>query len=69
MNAILRLTCADKKGIVAAVTSFIARNNGNIVNLDQYTDPAAKRFFMRLEWELTGFKLPREKIAGALKKF
>ena len=69
MNAVLKLTCADKKGIVAAVTKFIAENNGNIVNLDQYTDHAQKLFFMRLEWDLTGFKIPREKIAGALKKF
>jgi formyltetrahydrofolate deformylase len=69
VKAILKLTCRDRRGIVAAVTNFIARHNGNIVNLDQYTDPAAKQFFMRLEWDLAGFKLPREKIAGALKKF
>jgi formyltetrahydrofolate deformylase len=69
VKAVLRLTCKDCRGIVAAVTNFIARNNGNIVNLDQYTDPAAKRFFMRLEWDLAGFKLPREKIYPALKKF
>ena len=69
MNAVLKLTCADKKGIVAAVTKFIAENNGNIINLDQYTDPRQKLFFMRLEWDMTGFKLAKEKIAGALKKF
>ena len=69
MNAVLKLTCADKKGIVAAVTKFIAENNGNIINLDQYTDPAQKLFFMRLEWDLSGFKLSREKISAALNKF
>ncbi|GBR73516.1 formyltetrahydrofolate deformylase [Candidatus Termititenax aidoneus] len=69
MNAILRLTCRDCRGIVAAVTNFITRNNGNIVNLDQYTDPAAGQFFMRLEWDLAGFKLPRSRISAALQKF
>jgi len=69
MNAVLKLTCADKKGIVAAVTKFIAENNGNIINLDQYTDPVLKLFFMRLEWDMDGFKLPREEVAGALQKF
>jgi formyltetrahydrofolate deformylase len=69
VNAVLRLTCPDKKGLVAAVTNFIAKNGGNIINLDQYTDPARKRFFMRLEWDLTGFKLPAAEIASALQKF
>jgi formyltetrahydrofolate deformylase len=69
VKAILRLTCRDCRGIVAAVTGFILRYNGNIINLDQYTDPVQKMFFMRLEWDLTGFKLPREKIVAALQKF
>ncbi|GBR76975.1 formyltetrahydrofolate deformylase, partial [Candidatus Termititenax persephonae] len=69
MNAILRLTCPDKKGIVAAVTRFIADNNGNIITLDQYSDPEKKLFFMRIVWDLVGFKIPREQIAARLRQF
>jgi formyltetrahydrofolate deformylase len=63
------LTCRDRRGIVAAITNFIAHNNGNIVNLDQYTDPAAGQFFMRLEWDLKNFKIAPAKIEKALQKF
>lgn len=64
-TAILRIHCPDQRGIVARVTDFIHRNNGNIVGLDQHTDRDEKRFFMRLEWELEGFELTREQIASA----
>ncbi|HIE35685.1 MAG TPA: ACT domain-containing protein, partial [Candidatus Omnitrophica bacterium] len=30
MNAILLISCPDKKGIVAQITNFIYENNGNI---------------------------------------
>jgi formyltetrahydrofolate deformylase len=39
----------DQPGLVAAVTALIARNNGNIVSLDQYsTDPESGDFFQRV---------------------
>lgn len=62
-TAILLLHCPDKKGIITEITKFISDNNGNIVYLDQYTDNVDKHFFMRLEWELDGFQIPREKIS------
>lgn len=64
-TAVLRIHCPDQRGIVARVTDFIHRNNGNVVGLDQHTDRDEKRFFMRLEWELDGFQLTREQIASA----
>ncbi len=64
-TAILRIHCPDQRGIVARVTDFIDRNNGNVVGLDQHTDRDEKRFFMRIEWELNGFALTREQIASA----
>ncbi len=51
--------CPDEKGIVLSVTEFIFRNNGNIVDLDQHVDLQKKIFFMRVEWELEGFNIPR----------
>ncbi|WP_438352182.1 formyltetrahydrofolate deformylase [Microbacterium sp. CJ88] len=39
----------DRPGIVAAVTTLIARNRGNIVSLDQYSDDAnGGEFFQRV---------------------
>jgi len=61
-NAILLLSCPDSKGLVARVSNFIFQNNGNIVDADQYTSTRGKIFFMRIEWELTGFALSREEI-------
>ena len=61
-NAILLLSCPDKKGLVARLSNFIFQNNGNIVHADQYTSKRGKFFFMRIEWELNGFALSREEI-------
>lgn len=61
-TAILLIHCPDQTGLVAAVTDFLFKNNGNIISLDQYVDRQALRFFMRVEWELEGFAIPEEKI-------
>jgi formyltetrahydrofolate deformylase len=45
--------CADQKGIIAAVTDFILRVEGNIIYIDQHVDREQNVFFMRLECELT----------------
>jgi formyltetrahydrofolate deformylase len=61
-NAILLIHCPDSKGIVAAVSEFIYKNNGNITFLDQHVDLSREVFFMRIEWELDQFIIPDEKI-------
>jgi formyltetrahydrofolate deformylase len=45
--------CEDQKGIIAAVTNFILKTEGNIVYIDQHVDREQQVFFMRLECELT----------------
>tara|TARA_B100000886_G_scaffold264247_1_gene188752 strand:- start:719 stop:1552 length:834 start_codon:yes stop_codon:yes gene_type:complete len=40
--------CPDKKGIIADVTQYINRFNGNIIYIDQYVDRLEKVFFMRV---------------------
>ena len=61
-TAVLLLHCPDKQGIISEVTKFITDNKGNIVYLDQYVDKVDGMFFMRIEWELEGFLIPREKL-------
>lgn len=61
-TAILLLHCPDQTGIITEVTKFITDNQGNIVYLDQYVDRQDGMFFMRIEWELDSFLIPRDKI-------
>jgi len=61
-TAILLLHCPDHPGIITEVTRFITDNQGNIVYLDQYVDKEDGMFFMRVEWELDTFLIPRDKI-------
>ena len=61
-TAILLLHCPDQQGIISEVTKFITDNQGNIVYLDQYVDRQDGMFFMRIQWELDRFLIPREKI-------
>ena len=56
--------CPDEKGIILSVTNYISRNNGNIVDLDQHVDSEQKIFFMRVEWTLSDFNIPRENIGA-----
>src|SRR3954464_14494761 len=49
MEARLLISCADRHGIVAAVSGFLAARDANIVTSDQYsTDPEGGAFFMRM---------------------
>ncbi|SHG37352.1 formyltetrahydrofolate deformylase [Flavobacterium fluvii] len=50
---IILIHCEDQKGIIAAVTDFILRVQGNIIYIDQHVDVEQGVFFMRLECELT----------------
>jgi len=61
-TAILLIYCPDKPGILASVTDFINTHKGNILYLDQWVNNEEDIFFMRIEWDLTEFLIPREKI-------
>ena len=47
-SLILTLTCPDKPGIVAALSSILAENGCNITESQQYSDIEHNRFFMRV---------------------
>jgi formyltetrahydrofolate deformylase len=54
-TAILLVDCPDAKGIVAAISDFLYRNNANILHADQHLDAELGLFFTRVEWDLTDF--------------
>jgi formyltetrahydrofolate deformylase len=67
--AILRVRCQDRTGIIAALSDFVFRHGGNILDLDQHAEPETGRFFMRLSWSLDGFNLDPEGIRLGLEVF
>lgn len=67
-NAILLIHCPDRPGLIASVTEFICSYGGNIIELEQHVDPKDKIFFMRVEWDLKDFSIPRNEISEYFKK-
>jgi formyltetrahydrofolate deformylase len=68
MTARLLISCPDRPGIVAAVSSFLFRHGANIVSSDQHsTDPEGGRFFMRMEFSTAGMALDRDELADAFR--
>ena len=47
---ILTLSCPDKPGIIHAVTGLLARQNLNVLDLQQFSDPDSQNFFMRVHF-------------------
>jgi formyltetrahydrofolate deformylase len=64
-RAVLLLSCPDTRGIVADVSHFIFTYNGNIVHSSQHNDEQSATFFMRVEWDISNFTVPPEKIRSA----
>lgn len=50
MSFILRLSCSDKPGIVAAVATAMSNNQCNIDDSAQFHDTLSGQFFMRVEF-------------------
>ena len=61
-KATLLLYCPDTKGIVLAISEFIFKNGGNVIDLEQHLDIPTKTFFMRAHWDLNEFSIPKDKI-------
>lgn len=61
-TATLLIDCPDRKGIVAAVAEFLYARNANILHADQHQDNEQGLFFMRVEWDLSGFALPPDRF-------
>jgi formyltetrahydrofolate deformylase len=65
-RATLLVSCRDRTGIVAALSDFVFRNGGNIVDADQHAETATGQFFMRLVWDLKSFRLDRVGIDAGM---
>lgn len=62
-TAILLIQCPDQKGIVAKISDFVFRYEGNIIQSDQHTtDPSNGTFFMRLEFFFDSHVVPKHHL-------
>jgi formyltetrahydrofolate deformylase len=66
VTATLLVSCGDRTGLVAALSEFVFQYGGNILDADQHAEVETGLFFMRLVWDLAGFKLARPQIQSAL---
>jgi formyltetrahydrofolate deformylase len=53
-SAILTLSCPDKPGIVARVSTYLFEAGANILDAQQFDDQETGQFFMRVVFELGG---------------
>ena len=50
---VLTVDCPDGPGLVYALSEFVARNAGNILESQQFDDRLSGRFFLRVHFEVT----------------
>lgn len=63
---VLLFQCQDKKGIVARISDFILKHDGNIVTAGQYsTDPEGGYFFIRVEFVLDKDQYTRDDLISS----
>jgi formyltetrahydrofolate deformylase len=69
-NNIARLLiwCPDRRGIIAAITSFLADHGANVLEADQHTNPDDGSFCMRLEFETEALTLSQAHLSKKLGK-
>ncbi len=68
-TARLLITCPDRPGIVAAVSSFLYSHNANVTALDQHSTAAeGGEFFMRLEFQTPYLDMTKAALEEAFTK-
>jgi formyltetrahydrofolate deformylase len=53
-TAVLLISCPDRKGLVAVISDFVFRHDGNILHADEHRDEQTGLFLMRVEFEPSG---------------
>ena len=65
-TATLLVSCRDRTGLVAALSDFVFRRKGNILDADQHAERDTGQFFMRLSWDLSSFELDEDTTHRAM---
>ena len=70
MDLVATLQCADKPGIVHAMTTSVLAAGGNIIENQQFTDPVTNTFVMRTRFETgTVIEKAQEILKSGLAQF
>jgi formyltetrahydrofolate deformylase len=56
-SAVLLVACPDQKGVVAAISDFVFRHDGNILHADEHADEGSNLFLMRVEFDPADFDI------------
>ena len=64
--ATLLVSCSDRTGIVAALSDFVFRHDGNIIDADQHAERDGGQFSMRLVWDVSKFGLDSDTTRTAI---
>ena len=56
-TAILLISCPDRKGLVASISDFVFRHNGNILHADEHADEGSNLFLIRVEFDPIDFDI------------
>jgi formyltetrahydrofolate deformylase len=63
---ILTLHCADRPGIIAAVTTSLYQSHCNVTDAQQFSDELSGRFFARIEFRSEGAEYDSAAMTGIL---
>ncbi|MEM9668782.1 MAG: formyltetrahydrofolate deformylase [Pseudomonadota bacterium] len=66
---ILKLSCENRPGIVAAISNEIAQNDGDILECQQFDDMETGRFLMRLRFSTSIIEKMTAALAPAFERF
>ena len=68
-NYILKISCPDKAGIIAAISNFLFKADFNISESSQFKDPKNSRFFMRVSFYSFSDKIKYGSVADLKNDF
>jgi formyltetrahydrofolate deformylase len=60
---VLLISCPDRKGLVAAISEFVFRHNGNILHADEHRDAETNLFLMRVEFDPSALDVSLDELA------
>ena len=66
-RATLLVCCPDRKGLVAALSGLLFDHGANILQAQQHTDPAERRFFQRIHFDTAELDVSREALGDLLR--
>jgi len=61
-SAVLLISCPDRKGLVAVISDFVFRHNGNILHADEHRDAQTNLFLMRVEFDPSGMDVSLDEL-------